>query len=241
MAQIIIGKVVGPQGPQGETGPQGPQGEPGAQGPQGETGPQGPQGEPGAQGPQGETGPQGPQGEPGAQGPQGETGPQGPQGEPGPQGPQGETGPAADTSLLIAKSEKGAANGVATLDGSGKLAQMPTASDIGAVSQTVYELTPQNGWKVASAASTCHLFVTGKLATVIARLTPPSSTITAENYQIFTFPDGITAAKYIDGVMACSGNFEGMRSVQIGGKNLVAFSGTYGSGPYSINASFLLQ
>lgn len=235
MAQIIIGKVVGPQGPQGETGPQGPQGEPGAQGPQGETGPQGPQGEPGPQGPQGETGPQGPQGEPGPQGPQGETGPQGPQGETGPQGP------AADTSLLITKSEKGAANGVATLDGSGKLAQMPTASDIGAVSQTVYELTPQNGWKVFDSTSSCYLFVTGKLATVIARITPPSSTITSENYRIFTFPDGITAAKYIDGVMACSGNFEGMRSVQIGGKSLVAFSGTYGSGPYSINASFLLQ
>ena len=65
-------------------------------------------------------GPQGPQGE------QGEVGPQ------GPQGPQGEQGPPVDTSTLIAKSEKGAANGVATLDSSGKLVQMPTAADVGA-------------------------------------------------------------------------------------------------------------
>ena len=64
-------------------------------------------------------GPQGPQGE------QGEVGPQ------GPQGPQGEQGPPVDTSTLIAKSEKGAANGVATLDSSGKLVQMPTATDVG--------------------------------------------------------------------------------------------------------------
>ena len=54
-----LGRVVGPQGPKGDTGAQGPQGI------QGETGPQGPQGETGPQGPQGiqgETGPQGPQG-----------------------------------------------------------------------------------------------------------------------------------------------------------------------------------
>lgn len=67
-------------------------------------------------------GPQGPQGE------QGEIGPQ------GPQGPQGEPGPPVDTSTLIQQSEKGAANGVASLDGNGKLAQMPTAADVGALS-----------------------------------------------------------------------------------------------------------
>ena len=81
-------------------------------------GPQGPQGL------QGEIGPQGPQGI------QGETGPVGPQ---GPQGPQGEAGSPADVSMLIPKSEKGSANGVATLNGNSKLVQMPAASDVGAV------------------------------------------------------------------------------------------------------------
>ncbi len=81
----------------------------------------------GPQGPQrlqGEIGPQGPQGI------QGETGPVGPQ---GPQGPQGEAGSPADVSMLIPKSEKGSANGVATLNGNSKLVQMPAASDVGAV------------------------------------------------------------------------------------------------------------
>lgn len=53
MPTFDLGKVVGPQGPQGLQGPQGIQGVPGAIGPQG---PQGPQGEPG---PQGATGPKG--------------------------------------------------------------------------------------------------------------------------------------------------------------------------------------
>ena len=65
-----------------------------------------------------------------AQGIQGETGPVGPQ---GPQGPQGEAGSPADVSMLIPKSEKGSANGVATLNGNSKLVQMPAASDVGAV------------------------------------------------------------------------------------------------------------
>lgn len=56
MARILIGKIKGPQGPQGIQGETGPQG---LQGIQGETGPQGPQG---IQGEKGETGPQGPQG-----------------------------------------------------------------------------------------------------------------------------------------------------------------------------------
>ena len=109
MAEVILGKVVGPQGPKGdagETGPQGIQGVPGATGPQGPkgetgaTGPAGPQGEqgpPGEQGPKGdtgETGAQGPQGAQGVQGPQGIQGEQGPKGDTGPQGPQGEQGPA---------------------------------------------------------------------------------------------------------------------------------------------------
>ena len=78
-------------------------------------------------------GPQGPQGlqdEIRPQGIQGETGPVGPQ---GPQGPQGEAGSPADFTMLIPKSEKGSANGVATLNGNSKLVQMPAASDVGAV------------------------------------------------------------------------------------------------------------
>ena len=63
MATINLGKVVGPQGPQGIQGVQGPKGDQGIQGPQGlkgDTGPQGPQGTPGvngSQGPQGAPGP----------------------------------------------------------------------------------------------------------------------------------------------------------------------------------------
>ena len=48
-----VGRVRGPQGPQGEIGPQGATGEQGPQGAQGATGPQGPQGAQGVQGPQG--------------------------------------------------------------------------------------------------------------------------------------------------------------------------------------------
>ena len=68
MAKVNLGRVVGPQGPKGETG---------AQGPQGKTGPQGPQG---VKGDTGERGPQGPQG---VKGDTGDTGPQGPQGKQG--------------------------------------------------------------------------------------------------------------------------------------------------------------
>ena len=65
MPEIILGKVVGPQGPKGDTGETGPQG---IQGPKGDTGPAGPTG------PKGDTGPQGPQG---IQGVKGDVGPQG--------------------------------------------------------------------------------------------------------------------------------------------------------------------
>lgn len=114
MPTFDLGKVVGPQGPQGERGlqglqgvqgergPQGLQGIQGETGPQGEQGVQGPPGDPGAKGdtgatgPQGERGPQGPQGIQGIQGPKGDTGAQGPAGSvgaTGPQGPAGATGP----------------------------------------------------------------------------------------------------------------------------------------------------
>jgi hypothetical protein len=131
----------------------------------------------------------------------------------------------------IPNDEKGTANGVATLNSSGKLVQMPsasdvgavpttrtvngkalssnislTAADVGAVSQTVYELTPQNGWTAASAASACHLVVTGRLAAITARLTAPSATINSSNSLIFNLPSGVVPTKYIDVVMTCGGD-----------------------------------
>lgn len=72
---VDLGRVIGPQGPQGQ------------QGPQGATGPQGPKGATGSQGPKGDTGPKG------ATGPQGPQGVQGVKGATGPQGPKGDTGP----------------------------------------------------------------------------------------------------------------------------------------------------
>ena len=147
-------------------------------------------------------GPQGPQGI------QGEIGPQ------GPQGPQGEPGPPGDTSELIPKSEKGTANGVATLDSSGKLVQMPNAADVGAVSQVIYQLTPQKG---------------------------PNTTISTST-AIFTLPQGIVPQKYIDDVMSCGGSYDNVRAIQIDtGGRVVVFSGNYVTGPYSISTSFLIN
>lgn len=143
----------------------------------------------------------------------------------------------------IPNDEKGTANGVATLDGSGKLVQMPSASDVGAVSQTVYELTPQNGWKATSAASACHLIVTGRLAAITARLTAPSATIDSSNSLIFNLPSGVVPTKYIDVVMTCGGDISNAAGAQIGtGGSVVAFSGTLPStGPLSIDAVFLIN
>lgn len=111
LAAITDGRLVGPQGPKGDTGEQGPKGDTGERGPIGLSGPQGPKGDkgdkgdPGPQGPQGEVGPQGPQGVQGPEGPQGPkgdtgatgeagpAGPHGPKGETGLQGPKGDTGP----------------------------------------------------------------------------------------------------------------------------------------------------
>lgn len=143
----------------------------------------------------------------------------------------------------IPNDEKGVANGVATLNSSGKLVQMPSASDVGAVSQTVYELTPQNGWTVASAASACHLIVTGRLAAITARLTAPSATIDSSNSLIFNLPSGVVPTKYIDVVMTCGGDISNAAGAQIGtGGSVVAFSGTLPStGPLSIDAVFLIN
>lgn len=102
MPEIILGKVVGPQGPKGDIGETGPQG---IQGPKGDTGPAGPagaKGDTGERGPQGIQGPKGDTGPAGPTGPKGDTGPQGPQGiqgergekgDAGPQGEKGDTGP----------------------------------------------------------------------------------------------------------------------------------------------------
>lgn len=143
----------------------------------------------------------------------------------------------------IPNDEKGTANGVATLNSSGKLVQMPSASDVGAVSQTVYELTPQNGWTAASVASACHLIVTGRLAAITARLTAPSATIDSSNSLIFNLPGGVVPTKYIDVVMTCGGDISNAAGAQIGtGGSVVAFSGTLPStGPLSIDAVFLIN
>ena len=132
MQEIDLGKVTGERGPQGDPGPQGEQGI------------QGPRGEQGIPGVQGEPGPQGPKGEPGAAA----TIQAGvvTMGEPGTAATVTNSGTAQDAVFnfglpypapaeigAVASSEKGKANGVATLDGNGKLVQKPTPADIGAV------------------------------------------------------------------------------------------------------------
>jgi len=118
-----------------------------------------------------------------------------------------------------------------------------TAADVGAVSQAVYELTPQNGWEAASAASACHLIVTGRLAVITARLRAPSATIDSSNSLIFNLPSGVVPTKYIDVVMTCGGDISNAAGAQIGtGGSVVAFSGTLPStGPLSIDAVFLIN
>ena len=129
MAEIDLGKVVGPQGiqgPKGDAGAQGPAGPQGEQGPKGDTGPQGatgpagPKGDKGDTGAQGETGPQGETGATGPQGPKGDTGatgPAGPQGEQGPQGIQGPQGPAGPMPTEYLKSISQSGNKITITDG----------------------------------------------------------------------------------------------------------------------------
>ncbi|MFR4930641.1 MAG: hypothetical protein ACLUBT_08580 [[Clostridium] leptum] len=119
-----------------------------------------------------------------------------------------------------------------------------TAADVGAVSQTVYELTPQNGWTAASAASACHLIVTGKLAALTARLRAPSTTINSNNSLIFNLPSGVIPTKYIDVVLSCGGDISKAGGVQIGTDGrVVVFAGELGTvnDPYSIDAVFLIN
>lgn len=68
MAELDLGKVVGPQGPKGETGAQGPKGQQGVQGPEGPQGPKGDKGDQGMQGAQGIQGVPGSKGDPGQDG-----------------------------------------------------------------------------------------------------------------------------------------------------------------------------
>ena len=128
-ANLSLGPIVGPTGPQGSrgatgaVGPTGPQGSRGATGavgptgPQGETGPTGAtgsRGATGATGPQGSrgatgaVGPTGPQGAAGAKGATGATGPQGPQGSRGATGAVGPTGPTGARGPQGAAGAKGA-------------------------------------------------------------------------------------------------------------------------------------
>ena len=168
----------------------------------------------------------------------------------------------------IPNDEKGTANGVATLNSSGKLVQMPsasdvgavpttrtvngkalssnislTAADVGAVSQTIYQLTPQNGWTAASAASACHLIVTGRLAAITARLFAPSTTINNSNNTIFTLPNGVVPTGYIDVVMTNGGDIANASGCQIGTDGrVVMFSGELPTtGQYNIDAVFLIN
>lgn len=129
-AWVNLGKLQGPAGKQGDPGPQGEQGI------------QGPPGEQGIQGVQGEPGPQGPKGEPGAAA----TIQAGvvTMGEPGTAATVTNSGTAQDAVFnfglpyptpaeigAVASSEKGVVNGVATLNASGKLVQMPGPADLG--------------------------------------------------------------------------------------------------------------
>ena len=128
-AWVNLGKLQGPAGKQGDPGPQGEQGI------------QGPRGEQGIPGVQGEPGPQGPKGEPGAAA----TIQAGvvTMEAPGTAATVTNSGTAQDAVFnfglpypspaeigAVASSEKGVVNGVATLDGSGKLVQMPGPADL---------------------------------------------------------------------------------------------------------------
>ncbi len=118
------GRIVGPQGEQGEVGPEGPQGiqgpvgPQGAQGNEGPAGPMGPQGDQGIEGPEGPTGPTGPKGDVGARGPEGPQGDEGPIGPEGPQGVQGEQGIQGPTGPQGVQGQPGETGAAAQIIGS---------------------------------------------------------------------------------------------------------------------------
>lgn len=135
-------------------------------------------------------------------------GPQGPQGEQGEVGPQGPQGPQGE--------------------------QGPP----GEVAQTVYELTLSDEWEPNSETSACFLIVTGKIATVIARIRPKEAK-TFSSYTLCTLPEGIQIDKYIDAPLVCGGAQDQNMAVQVTPPNKIAlFDGEYRKTPYSLNVSF---
>lgn len=90
----------------------------------------------------------------------------------------------------VQTSEKGIANGVATLDTNKKLVQMPTAADVGALANTtnVHLDILSNNW----------IYFTALNATITIPLTFPTG-LTADNYDLFIFRvgDGIESSMHM--------------------------------------------
>lgn len=151
----------------------------------------------------------------------------------------GELGNIVDTQI---SGQKGQPNGIASLDNSGKLVQMPTAADVGAVTQAIYDLTLINGAFGVKDAGFCRLIVTGKMATIIARiwcLTPGTLATT----KILDLPPEVRPIRYIDAPLQNSGNNAANRAVQVasGTGGVSVFGGEYNSAPYSLNVSFPIE
>mgnify|MGYP001771134230 CR=1 FL=1 len=160
MAEINLGRVVGPQGQKGD------QGERGAQGPTGPTGPAGPKGDTGA------TGPQGPKGEPGEIGPTGPAGAKGDTGATGPQGPAGATGAQGapgPNQVSSTTTTSGFTDGHILYNNAGRVgAKTLTASDVGALAS---DGNASNVTAAFTQASTRANLTTGeKLAVSLGKL-----------------------------------------------------------------------
>ena len=116
---------------------------------------------------------------------------------------------------------------------------LPEPGDIGAVTQSICDLVPQNGIFEVFPGDRCCLLVTGKLATVIARMRCiktgdlPSTKI----FELPVRPDG-----YVDGALQCGKDNRDNMAVQISPDgSLYIFSGNYNGGPYSVSLSFLIR
>lgn len=160
MAEINLGRVVGPQGQKGD------QGERGAQGPTGPTGSAGPKGD------TGDTGPQGPKGEPGEIGPTGPAGPKGDTGATGPQGPAGATGAQGapgPNQVSSTTTTSGFTDGHILYNNAGRVgAKTLTASDVGALAS---DGNASNVTAAFTQASTRANLTTGeKLAVSLGKL-----------------------------------------------------------------------
>lgn len=151
----------------------------------------------------------------------------------------GELGDIVDTQI---SGQKGQPNGLATLNATGKLVQMPTAADVGAVTQAIYDLTIINGAFGIKDTGMCRLIVTGKMATLIARiwcLTPGTLSTT----KILDLPPEVRPIRYIDAPLQNSGNNAANRAVQVASDTggVFVFGGEYNSAPYSLNVSFPIE